>query len=73
MNKVANAFGQLPVLIDTPENQNSSYRSKFWWLFDQGKGNFARVSREFELSKFELTKGKMTGKWGEIQGKLDLL
>ena len=56
-----------------PWEPELSYRSKFQWLFDQGKGNFARVSREFELSKFELTKGKMTRKWGEIQGKSDSL
>ena len=31
------------------------------------------VSGEFELSDFELTEWKMTEKWGEIQGKLDLL
>ena len=75
MSKVVDTFGQLSVLIDTPENQNLSYwsRSKFQWLFDQGKGNLAQVRREFELSKFALTKGKRTGKWGEIQGKLDLL
>ena len=29
MSKVVNAFGQLSVLIETPENQNLSYRSKF--------------------------------------------
>ena len=29
MSKVVNVFGQLSVLIDTPENQNLSYRSKF--------------------------------------------
>ena len=58
MSKVVNAFGQLSVLIETPENQNLSYRSKFQWLLDQGKGNFARVGRESELSTFELTKGK---------------
>ena len=58
MSKVVNGFGQLSVLIETPENQNLSYRSKFQWLLDQGKGNFARVGRESELSMFELTKGK---------------
>ena len=29
MSKVVNVFGQLSVLIDTPENQNLSYQSKF--------------------------------------------
>ena len=29
MSKVVNVFGQLLVLIDTPENQNLSDRSKF--------------------------------------------
>ena len=32
---------------------NSSYRGKFQWNFDQGKGNFVQVSREFKLSEFE--------------------
>ena len=41
----------------------------FWVLFsDQGK-----VSGEFELSEFELTEKKIPDKWGEIQGKLDLV
>ena len=35
---------------------------------DQGK-----VSGEFELSEFELTEKKIPDKWGEIQGKLDLV
>ena len=34
--------------------RNSSYRSKFQWNFDQGKGNLVWVSGEFELSEFEL-------------------
>ena len=37
------------------KNQNSSYRGKFQWIFDQGKENLVRVSGEFELSEFELT------------------
>ena len=28
---------------------NSSYRSKFQWNLDQGKGNLVRVSREFKV------------------------
>ena len=41
----------------------------FWVLFsDQGK-----VSGEFELSEFELTEKKIPDKWGEIQGKMDLV
>ena len=43
---------------------------KFQWHFDQGNVNLLRVSREFELSKFKLTKLKITEKWGEIQRKL---
>ena len=35
---------------------NSSYRAKFQWNFDQGKGNLVRVSREFELSEFALSR-----------------
>ena len=35
---------------------NSSYRGKFQWNFDQGKGNLVQVSREFELSEFELSR-----------------
>ena len=35
--------------------KNSSYRGKFQWNFDQGKGNLVRVSREFELTELELT------------------
>ena len=40
------------------KNQNSSYRGKFQWLFDQGKGYLVRVSWVFELSGFELTEWK---------------
>ena len=36
-------------------NKNSSYRSNFQRLSDQGKENVAQVSGEFELSEFELT------------------
>ena len=43
---------------------------KFQWHFDQGNVNLLRGSREFELSEFELTKLKITEKWGEIQTKL---
>ena len=43
---------------------------KFQWHFDQGNVNLLRVSGEFELSEFELTKLKITEKWGEIQRKL---
>ena len=42
---------------------------KFQWHFDQGNVNLLRVSGEFELSEFELTKLKITEKWGEIQRK----
>ena len=35
---------------------NSSYWGKFQWNFDQGKGNLVRVSREFELSEFALSR-----------------
>ena len=35
---------------------NSSYRGKFQWNFDQGKGNLVLVSGEFELSDFELSR-----------------
>ena len=35
---------------------NSSYRCKFQWNFDQGKGNLLWVSGEFELSEFELSR-----------------
>ena len=31
---------------------NLSYQGKFQWNFDQGKGNLARASGEFELSQF---------------------
>ena len=37
---------------------------------DQGNVNLLRVSGEFELSEFELTKLKISEKWGEIQRKL---
>ena len=36
----------------------SSYWAKFQWNFDQGKGNLVQVSREFELSEFELSRFK---------------
>ena len=35
-------------------SENSSYRGKFEWNFDQRKWNLVRVSGEFELSEFEL-------------------
>ena len=38
------------------KNQNSSYRGKFQWIFNQEEVTLVRVSEEFELSKFELTK-----------------
>ena len=37
------------------KNQSSSYRGKFRWIFDQGKGNLARVGGEIEVSELELT------------------
>ena len=40
------------------KNKNLSYRGKFQWIFDQGKWNVVRVSGEFKLSEFELTKLK---------------
>ena len=46
------------------KNQNSSNRGKFQWTFDQGKGNFVRV---------RVNRVKLTKKWGEIQGKWDIL
>ena len=33
--------------------RRTSYRGKFQWKFDQGKGKLVRVSREFELSELE--------------------
>ena len=33
------------------KNQNSGYRGKFQWNFDQGKRNLVRISGEFELSE----------------------
>ena len=51
------------------KNGNLSYWCNFQWLCYQGKGNLDWVSREFELSKLELTKEK----WGEIQGKWDFV
>ena len=35
---------------------NSSSQGKFQWNFDQGKENSVRVSGEFELSEFELSR-----------------
>ena len=35
---------------------NSNYEGKFQRNFDQGKGNLVRVSGEFELSEFELSR-----------------
>ena len=35
---------------------NLSYRGKFQWNFDQGKGNLVWVSGEFELSEFKLSR-----------------
>ena len=35
---------------------NSNYQGKFQRNFDQGKGNLVRVSGEFELSEFELSR-----------------
>ena len=35
---------------------NSSYRGKFQWNCDQGKGNLVRVRREFKLSNFQLSR-----------------
>ena len=40
------------------KNKNLSYWGKFQWIFDQGKWNVVRVSGEFKLSEFELTKLK---------------
>ena len=40
------------------KNKNLSYQGKFQWIFDQGKWNVVRVSGEFKLSEFELTKLK---------------
>ena len=48
------------------KHQNLSYPGKFLRIFDQGKGNWIQVSREFELSGFELT-SKIDRKVGEIQ------
>ena len=49
-------------------NQNSSSRGKFQLIFDQGKWNLVRVSGGIWVNRI-----KMTEKWGEIQGKLDLV
>ena len=38
------------------KNQNSSYRAKFQWNFDQGEVTLVRVSEEFELSEFKSAK-----------------
>ena len=35
---------------------NVSYQGKFQWNFDQGKGHLGRVSGEFKLSQFELSR-----------------
>ena len=54
------------------KNQSSSYRGKFRWIFDQGKGNLVSVGGEIEVSECELVnRVKMTEKWGKIQGKYD--
>ena len=37
------------------KNRDLSYRGKFDPNFDQGKQNYVRVSRVFELYKFQLT------------------
>ena len=36
-------------------SENSSYRGKFQWNFDQGKEKLVRVSGESESSEFELS------------------
>ena len=36
--------------------RNSSHRGKFHWNFDRGKANLVWVSKEFELSEFELSR-----------------
>ena len=41
--------------VNFSDDLNSSYRGKFQWRFDQGKGVLVRVSGEFELSEFEIT------------------
>ena len=38
------------------KNQNSSYRAKFQWNFDQGEVTLVRVSEEFKLSEFKSAK-----------------
>ena len=38
------------------KNQNSSYRAKFQWSFDQGEVTLVRVSEEFKLSEFKSAK-----------------
>ena len=35
---------------------NLSYRDKFQWNFDQGKGNLVWVRGEFELSEFKFSR-----------------
>ena len=52
-------YSRTPVTRTLKENEtqfeferNLSYRDKFQWNFDQGKGNLVRVSGEFELSSF---------------------
>ena len=56
-----------PSLFQEPEFEPEG---KFQGHFDQGNVNLLRVSGEFELSELELTKLKITEKWGEIQTKL---
>ena len=43
-----------PVTVRVPGNE--SYRGKFQWNCDQGKENLVRVSKEFELFEFELSR-----------------
>ena len=38
------------------KNQNSSYRAKFQWNFDQEEVTLVRVSEEFELCEFKSAK-----------------
>ena len=52
-------YSWTPVTRTLKENEtqfeferNLSYRDKFQWNFDQGKGKLVRVSGEFELSRF---------------------
>ena len=52
-------MGWHPSLFQEPEFEPEG---KFQWHFDQGNVNLLRVSGEFELSEFELTKLKITEK-----------